>query len=492
MNTADYLLADHPDQNIALWNGGQSHTYGDLRRAARTIAARLIDLGIQPGDRLAVVDTNSLFWVAAYLAGLKLGAKVTPIAPTLPADQIRGILQFIEPIATCAGGAYSLRIQDALLGTILTEAVLRQESRMDWPDTFWDGNPDSDAALMFTSGTTSQPRLVRVTHRNIQANTDSIIEYLNLSNQDSILAVLQFYYCFGTSLLHSHLRCGGSLVLARSFLYPELVLDLLETRKCSGFAGVPANYQTLLRNSTFLKRSLPALRKIQQAGGKLQTPLIQELVSGFPQAEVFIMYGQTEATARLSCLPPRFLSTKIGSIGMGIPGVRLDLVNEAGHPPAPNEVGEIVARGDNISPGYWQNEQASKAKFKHGALYTGDMARRDEDGFLYIVDRSADFIKTSGYRVSSQAVEECILELPDVASAAVVGAPDDLRGEIICAFLVMRKDAAWDPDAVQRHCRERLNAYMVPRRIIRVDALPVNIHGKVQKNELRHLAASQD
>jgi acyl-coenzyme A synthetase/AMP-(fatty) acid ligase len=213
---------------------------------------------------------------------------------------------------------------------------------------------------------------------------------------------------------------------------------MMEEHACTGFAGVPSTYQTLLRNSTFPRRALPHMRKLQQAGGKLQSVLIQELVNTVPQARVYVMYGQTEATARLSYLPPDLLSSKLGSIGKGIPGVTLRVIGEDGSPVTPGNVGEIYASGDNISPGYWNDPEASQDKFVDGVLHTGDLATVDDDGYIFVVDRKADFIKSFGYRVSSQRVEECIVELPDVVGAAVIGEADLVRGEAIWAFVVQR------------------------------------------------------
>jgi acyl-CoA synthetase (AMP-forming)/AMP-acid ligase II len=342
---------------------------------------------------------------------------------------------------------------------------------------------------MFTSGTTAKPRLVQVTHRNIQANTNSIIEYLDISEKDRILSVLQFFYCFGTSLLHTHLRAGGSITMATSFVYPEVILNMMEETACTGFAGVPSTYQTLLRNSTFPRREMKDLRKLQQAGGKLQNVLIEELISSAPQAKVFVMYGQTEATARLSYLPPELLGTKLGSIGKGIPGVTLKVLGEDGSPVRPTEVGEIIAWGENISPGYWNAPEDSAVKFMDSALHTGDLATVDDDGWIYVVDRKADFIKSYGYRVSSQRIEECILELPDVVAAAVIGEPDLVRGEAIWAFVVQRSGVTLTPGEIIAHCGSRLANYMVPKEVVFLDHLPMNAHGKIVKNELRKLAS---
>jgi acyl-CoA synthetase (AMP-forming)/AMP-acid ligase II len=491
MNTADYLLERGTPGTPALIAGKTVITYQDLRDASARAAGALMDLGVGPGDRVAVLGGNSLFWVACYLAVMKLGATAVPLASTLTPQEVTGLMQFVHFKAICVERRLQRVFGTVLEGPLVQDDILTQPGRAEWPQGDGIDSLDQDAALMFTSGTTSSPRLVRVTHRNIQANTDSIIEYLDLTAGDRVMAVLQFFYCFGTSLLHTHLRVGGSIVMTNSFVYPEVVLQQMEDTACTGFAGVPSTYQTLLRNSTFPRCSFPALRKLQQAGGKLQTVLIDELIHSLPQASVFVMYGQTEATARLSYLPPDMLSTKLGSIGKGIPGVTLSVIGEDGCPVKPGEVGEIYARGENISPGYWHNEEASAEKFFDGVLHTGDLATVDEDGYIFVVDRKADFIKSYGYRVSSQRVEECIVEIPEVVAAAVIGEPDMVRGEAIWAFVVQRAGGALHEADIINHCGGRLANYMIPKEVVFLDKLPMNAHGKIVKNELRKLASAR-
>lgn len=489
MNTADYLLERGDPLRVALIAGKNQYTYQDLRSAAERVAGALAQAGIGPGDRVGVLGNNSLFWVASYLAILKLGAIAVPFATTLPADEISRITEFVECKLTCAERRMLRNYSSILKDSDIYDDVLQSDGPRLWPEIETIDSLDANAALMFTSGTTARPRLVQVTHRNIQANTDSIIEYLELSSEERILSVLQFFYCFGTSLLHTHLRVGGSVVMATSFVYPEVVLNMMEEHACTGFAGVPSTYQTLLRNSTFPRRSLPHLRKLQQAGGKLQSVLIQELVDTVPQAKVYVMYGQTEATARLSYLPPELLSSKLGSIGKGIPGVTLTVIGEDGCPVTPGKVGEIFASGENISPGYWHDPESSEGKFVDGVLHTGDLATVDEDDYIFVVDRKADFIKSYGYRVSSQRVEECIVELPDVVGAAVIGEADLVRGEAIWAFVVQRTGAQLSTADIINHCGNRLANYMVPKEVVFLDSLPMNAHGKIVKNELRKLAS---
>ncbi|GIK43471.1 MAG: long-chain-fatty-acid--CoA ligase [Chloroflexota bacterium] len=486
MNTSDYLLQTSQDQHLALITSQERHTYGNLKEASACIAQELFTQGVRSGDRVGLLSTNSLFWVASYLAILKLGAVVVPFSATLPPSELQLRQNFIQCKVVCVEKRFYQRLPINV--PLVLEDSLKSASTSSWEEIPSNSDEQQDAVLMFTSGTTARPRVVRITHQNIQANTESIISYLELTSAERMLSILPFDYCFGTSLLHTHLRIGGSLVLSR-FLYPEAVLNLLEATECTGLAGVPSIYQTLLRNTTFPKRQLKSLRKVQQAGGKLSNVLIEELIAAVPAAQVYVMYGQTEATARLSYLPPEFLKTKLGSVGRGIPGVELRILGEAGGEVKPGEVGEIVARGANISPGYLDDPEATAEKFKDGALYTGDLATVDEDGFIYIMDRKADFIKSYGHRVSSQVVEACVLELADVVAAAAIGVPDPVRGEAIKVYVTLRNGSPLNPTEIIGHCKQRQPVYVVPQEVMVVKSLPMNENGKVLKSALRQQVA---
>lgn len=493
MNTADYLLAATRPKDVALLTETASLSYTDLTAAINNVAQALTATGVAPADRVGVLGSNSFFWVAAYLAIFKLGAVAVPFSATLKAPQLQTRLEMVNCRALCLEQPHYRRLKAGLPANLplLFDHTLRTPgSALTRIIPSAPVSVNQDAVLIFTSGTTARPRIVRLTHGNIQANTNAIIEYMQLSAAERMMAVLPFDYCFGASLLHTHLRVGGSLVLSR-FLYPESMLDLLEATRCTGLAGVPSLYQTLLRNTTFPVRNLTSLKKLQQAGGKLQPVLIKELMSAARHGQVYVMYGQTEATARLSYLPPELLATKLGSVGRGIPGVELRVLNNAGAPVAPGDVGEIVARGENISPGYLDNPAATAQKFRNGALHTGDLATVDDDGFISIVDRQDDFIKSLGYRVSSQSIEAHVLELPDVVSAAAIGVPDLAQGEAIRVYITVRAGATLSPQNVIDHCKRNLARYMVPRQVEIVRALPQNSNGKVVKAALRERAAAQ-
>lgn len=491
LNTADYLLEAAPPAATALVAGNRRYTYADVRQAAARLAGALAAAGVEASDRVGLLAHNSLFWLASYLGILKLGAIAAPLAPPLPPAELAEQCQLAGCRVICAERRLSQLARPHFSPDLrwIEEDVLSQPGPDLWPAPALIEDDEQEAALMFTSGTTARPRAVRITHRNIHANTDSIITALGLSADERILVLLPFYYCFGTSLLHTHLRLGACLVLASTFVYPELALSTLEAERCTGLAGVPSTFQTLLRNTSFPKRRWPSLRKVQQAGGKLHPVLIQELMAAVPDGEVFVMYGQTEATARLSVLAPADLPAKLGSIGRGLPGVSLQVMGDSGRQVAPGEVGEIIARGDNVSPGYWRDPAATRERFVAGALHTGDLATVDQDGYLYIVDRQADFIKASGFRVSSYQVEACLLELPQVVSAAVVGVPDLVRGEAICAFLTLQAGCHLEPPRAIAHCAQRLARHMVPSVVKIVERMPMNAQGKILKTTLRQMAA---
>ncbi len=490
MNTSDYLVGAAAPDDIALVDGGVNHSYGELRFAASKLAAQLSALGLQPGSRVGILGVNSVFWVAAYLAIMKLGLVAVPFSDKATLDETRRNADLVGCAAAMIDRRSLRRFGPAFDDVpVITDESLTSDLEPFWPSASL-SDPHADAVLMFTSGTTSAPKAVRVTHTNIQANTESIASYLDLCSTDRALVILPFFYCYGASLLHTHLRRGARVVLCNSFVFPETATDMLEEQGCTVFAGVPSSFQLLLRATSFASRELPSLRIIQQAGGRLSPVLVDELVAAKPGAKVFVMYGQTEATARLSYLPPEKLRTKSGSIGSGIPGVELRVLGDDMEPVAAGEIGEIYARGANISPGYYGDPQGSLAKITPYGLRTGDLAVADSDGDIFIVDRRDDFIKSWGYRVSSQEVEAAALQLPHLVSAAAVGVADLDAGEAVSLFVTVRPGSTVSVEDVLAGCRERLAKHMVPRTVTILDEMPLNANGKIAKTRLRDIASA--
>jgi len=496
-NVANYLLFGKTPDRTALLTTNREYTYGDIRSATGKIADYLGRIGSSKGDRVLLISANNLFWVASYLGVLRAGLVCVPLPETISKESLEFIRKATGATIVLAQARPCTRMINALEGChLLTDRDIQHVSGLASQEHFQrlsespvgpavEVKNHDLAALMFTSGSTGKPRGVMVSHRNIIANTESIITYLELSDQDRMMAVLPLHYCFGTSLLHTHLRVGGSLVLDSRFLYPEIILQRMLETECTGFAGVPSHFQILLRKSDLRSKSFPKLRHIQQAGGCLAPQFIRELRDALPATKIFIMYGQTEATARLSYLPPTFLDCKLGSIGRGIPGVRLRVVNDSGEDVLCGEVGEIVAEGENVAQGYWAATQDTAETFRGGKLYTGDLARVDSDGFIYIVDRKKNFLKWCGKRVGVQEIENRLLEFPCISEAAIVGVSDVILGEAPRAFVVRRMPACQEFDScICSFFKQHFPRELYPKQIVALDQLPRNSAGKVNKRKL--------
>jgi long-chain acyl-CoA synthetase len=497
MNVAELILAQGQDSAVAVSHGNAALTYAGLRDAVARLAGGLLARNHRQGDRVGIFAENSPFFVKAYLGIIGAGLVAVPLPTDLTAEIFCKIVS--------DAGINEVFVSKRLLNRVrpwsgkIGLRLIPENQEADfagnplWPLAAVDAARDL-AALMFTSGSTGSPKGVMITHRNIECNSRDIIAYLGLDAGDRAMVVLPFHYCFGLSLLHTHLMAGGSVVLNNEFkLFPESVLAEMQQTECTGFAGVPSTYQILLRNSRFRQMKFPRLRWFQQAGGKLPNPCIREILDSFPATRFFLMYGQTEATARLSYLPPARLADKLGSIGKGLPSTKLEVLHTDGVPVAPGskEVGEIVASGDNIAPGYWHDPEETGKFFRDGRLHTGDLARVDADGFIFIVEREREMIKSGGNRVSAKEVEDVIAEIPEVVEVAVVGAPHELLGECIKAFVSIAHDADLAAQDVLAHCRKRLPASKIPEEIIFLGNLPHNGSGKVLKSKLKELLANQ-
>jgi acyl-CoA synthetase (AMP-forming)/AMP-acid ligase II len=492
MNAADTFLSQGNRARPAVLAGESTLTYGELETSVQRLGLALLASGLQKGDRVGLWSENNPFFVIAYLAIIRAQLVVVPFQIDIAESTFGEIGRGCGMKAVLVSRRYAGRLKpwiESLGLWMIAEPELSALPAVDGAK-FPNSESGNDlAALMFTSGSTGAPKGVMVTHRNLECNTRDIVSYMGLNTTDRVMVVLPFHYCFGLSLLHSHLIAGGSVVLNNQFLYPEKVLEDLEAKQCTGLAGVPSTYQILLRKSRFKEMKFPTLRWLQQAGGKLHNPFIQEIQQSFPAVKFYLMYGQTEATARLSYLPPDRLVDKLGSIGKGLPSTRLEVLKPDDTPvePGSDEVGEIVASGDSITLGYWEDRDETARYFRRGKLYTGDLARVDAEGFIFIVEREREMIKSGGNRVSAKEVEDVIAEIPAIVEVAVVGVPHELLGEAIKAFVVLTPSASISEAEIIEHCKRRLPNFKCPESLAILDTLPHTSAGKVAKRKLKEL-----
>ena len=483
MNVYDYFFHYSKELNKDFLLGpSEQISYSQLHEKGLKLAQYLKE-EVGENNNIILISQNSVFFLLAYLAIMKSGNVCVPLNPVIEQENLDYIIKATE----CKTFFVPQRIREKYLlpnTTILNETDLNNlvnsipEINESLPEKF---DEIRLAQILFTSGSTGLPKGVMLSHKNLISNTDSIVEYLKLTSKDIIEVVLPFYYCYGLSLLHTHLRVGGSVVLNNNFVFLGSVLDDIDKYKCTGFAGVPSHFQILLRKSkSFRNNAFPSLRYFTQAGGKLHNVFIRELVEAFPQKKLFVMYGQTEATARLSYLPPEMLSKKLGSIGKGISNVTLNVFDKNDQPVEVGEIGEIVAKGDNVMLGYLNDPESNERTLRDGWLHTGDIAKKDEDGYIYLVAREKEIIKVGGKRISPKEIEEVIVSIPEVVDCTIEGVYDEILSEAIKATIVLtdKADEEITKAKILSTCRNKLVLYKIPSIIEFKKKLDVNLAGK--------------
>lgn len=487
-------------ERIALSDGERALTYATFWRQALAFAGALRTRGLRPGERVALLLPNRIEAAVAvygcWLAGgvavpLNVQARARDVQPWLRHCGARHVVHE----AGHADAELALAALDdppvawALSpGKPIVSEVHAGAADADAPAT----DPASDALILYTSGTTGAPKGVTLTHANLLANAQAVLGYLELTPADSVLGLLPFYYAYGASVLHTHLLSGARVVLSAGLTFPHLLLEACARERVTGLSGVPSTFALLLDRARLADHDLSALRYLTQAGGAMPQALAQRLRAALPGPRLFVMYGQTEATSRLTWLPPDRLDDKPGSVGIAIDGVALRIVRDGGQPAAPGEAGEVQARGPGVMRGYWDAPEATAAVLQDGWLRTGDIGHLDADGFLFLSGRRSDMIKTGAHRVHPGDIEEVIAEVAGVAENAVVGVADDTLGQVVKAFVVARaappEAGAPAPQAldlaIKAHCRARLAPYKIPRHIEFVDALPRTASGKVRRAAL--------
>jgi len=489
MNVVDYLFENTKDFEKKLILGRyESISYQDIYKQIIKISDYLKNLKLKD-NKIGLISENSVFFIVSYFGIMKSGNIAVPLSTKIEENELSKIIKFCsiehffiqDKFIELLNSQKLEIITDKSIDDVLEKNDMEIKNNIsDIPEKTPDG---STAAIIFTSGSTGTSKGVVLSHKNIISNTDSIIQYLKVTKNDIQLVVLPFYYCFGTSLLHTHIKIGGSLVLNNQFILTQTVIDDLIKYKCTSFSGVPSHYQILLRKSRFKETNFPDLRYLTQAGGKLENMFIKEIRKSHPEIAFFIMYGQTEATARLSYLPFEKLNEKLGSIGKGIPNVKLEVLKD-GKPVKPNEVGEIVASGDNIMEGYFMDPEETQKVIKNKKLYTGDLAIVDEEGYIYIHSREKHIIKSAGNRVSPKEIESLICEMSNVVNCAVIGVFDELLGEVPKAIVVLKKKDLLTESDIKNYCRKHLQPYKVPKYVQFIDMMPLNSSEKIDINQL--------
>lgn len=510
------LLTDLPDHNLDrfgeypfLYFNGQPMSNREFLSGANRLAAGLKSLGIGPGDRVMVCMSNAPEVFIAYQAIMRAGAIVLPVMHVLHPKEIGFIAQ--------VSGARAIITQQATLGAVeqavadldappmllvsgLGEAVsgaaegphhvdlhsLMQgvSDRIEAPQL----QPDDTAVILFTSGTTGQPKGVMLTHRNLYSNAAAAAQLADMEGEPAgiTLGVLPLAHIYGFTSANTLFLRGGAVVILPKFSVAE-VCQTIQDHRVRRFSAVPAMIHALVADPVTDQYDLSSLEIVGSGSAPLPVSLITAFKARFG-ADIYEGYGLSEAAPTVSAHRVGE-ALKPGSVGRAFPGVELRIVDEAGQPLATGEIGELLVRGENVTPGYYRNEAATSAALRDGWLHTGDVARIDEDGYLYIVDRQKDLILRGGFNIYPRDLEELISTHPAVAEVAVVGVPSERMGEEVIAVVVPARNASASESELLAFCQEHLAKYKTPRAVIFVDALPRSGVGKVLKKVLREQVA---
>ncbi|MGA7823553.1 MAG: AMP-binding protein [Steroidobacteraceae bacterium] len=462
---------------------GQTLAAADLAGAVAGFASGFLAAGLKVGDRVVIVCDLSSTSALAYLSAMYAGLVPVPVPESNWATSGEAILKrtHAKAVWTRVGLAsdgidrHPVRhLTGRLSGRRAALPAARHERDL--------------AVLIPTSGSTGEPRIVMVSHGNLLANTEAIVRSQGLGEHERAMLILPVSYSFGASVLHTHLYQGGGVVFDSRFMFPDKVLRAITEYGCTTFAGVPTAYNILLRRSNLKTIPLKSLRRFLQAGGPLAAEQVRQVCGIVPHADFFVMYGQTEATARISCLPPARLRDKCGSVGLPLDNVRIRIVAAYGQDAQAGEPGVIWAAGKSICRGYLDDPQASAEKFRGGWLVTGDLGYRDEDGFLWILGRSGEFIKMRGIRVSFAEIETRIAALPGVHECAAAAVPHAEAGEALVLYVV----AADGAKSIVNTIRRRLPRQWICDSVNLVAALPKTAHGKLARSLLSRAASGRE
>ncbi len=503
-----------PDKDFLIC-GSDHYTYRQIYRQSRQLAAQLMNLGLRRGDRAAILMDSSAQSVISLYGILQAGGVYVMVNSTMKGPKLRFILENSGAnILICHLNKASV-VQNAIqpmkrpphviwvtAGRKVPQPLADLAPASSWDTLLAEDIPASRpfpqlartdlAALIYTSGSTGLPKGVMQPHDKMVSVAQTIISYLKNTENDVILNVLSLAFGYGMYQVLMAAMYGGTVVLENSLIYLHEILQKIPACRVTGFPIVPTVLAMLFKIQDLSQYDFSSLRYVTNAGAALPVAYTRKFRALWPHIELYLMYGLTECV-RTCYLKPEYVDQRPDSVGFEIPGCRVSILKDDGSPAGPNEVGHLVIEGANVMPGYWNDPQLTAKVFSPGPrtgqfrLNTGDLFRRDPEGFLYFVSRKEEMIKCRGERVSALEVENILLNMEGIEEAAVIGVPDEIFGQAIKCFLVKKPSVALTEKEVLRFCSENMENYMMPKYVVFLDEIPKTPNGKVDKKQLQEL-----
>jgi acyl-CoA synthetase (AMP-forming)/AMP-acid ligase II len=483
-----------PEKPIARF-GEETVTYEEMVAWVAELAGGLQARGVTVGDVVALLSYNSIEFLATIFAANHVGAIAMPINWRLAPPELRFILEHSQARVLVCDGAL-LDLANAATNDLpgLVRVCVGPDGIEGW-ERFADLRAEPVARmavegddihrLMYTSGTTGRPKGVMITHANLAWKNFAHVTEFGFTSDAVGLACGPLYHVGALDLVTTTMIAVGATTIIHRVFDAQQVVDEIERSRVTCVWTAPAMVRAILEVPGVEERDLSSVRLIIAGGEKMPIPFIERLRSTFPSAWFADAYGLTETVSGDTFLDREHTVSKLGSVGRQCQYLELDIWDDEGASLPAGERGEVVLRGPKVFKGYWRDPDATSKAFKGGWFHTGDIGVRDDDGYLYIVDRLKDMIVSGGENIASSEVERVLYEHASVVEVAVVGRPDDRWGEVPVAFVVLRDDTTATSDELIEHCRSQLAKYKVPKDVLFVDALPRNPSGKVLKRELR-------
>jgi len=490
---------------------GNDTSFAEFDQSISRFASALSSLGVEKGDHVAFLLGNTPHFLISLYATMRLGATAIPINPIYTPDEISYILQNSDAKAVIALDMLLPLVEKAsdMFPTIASYVICETtpdvgekiaalaENVQSKVKTFTqllmsaspdvlpgEIHPDDNAVILYTSGTTGRPKGAMLTHGNLFSNARDTADYLGFNGDDKVIAALPVFHVFAlTVVVNAPLIKGATILLVPRFS-PQDVFTIAKVQKATVFAGVPTMYNFLYQFPQDNVEDFSTIRLAISGGSSLPVALLHNFEDKF-NVRISEGYGLSEASP-VTCFNPLDRDRKPGSIGTSIVNVENRVVNELGDDVGVNEVGELIVRGPNVMKGYYKMPEETAATIRDGWLYTGDLARIDEEGYIYIVDRKKDLVIVGGYNVYPREVEEVLFAHPGVVEAAVIGLPDIDFGEAVHAYVVVKDNSVTRED-LHAYCAKHLAKYKIPKQFEYLEELPKNTTGKILRRSLKEL-----
>lgn len=516
MNTLDFLeiassIVPERAALIETDGGERAYSYSELRARVMRLAGALEGLGARPGDRVALLDVNSSAHVEAYFACAALDAIYVPINFRARAFEVAGMFASVGPKFVIASSRYTQVVDEALRHsgvTAIRVAIGAPGAEGSWIDYAqamaaaapFDRTPaggdDAPTMIMFTSGTSSRPKGVTLTHSSFCSYVLENVEPADPSSEERVIITVPLYHIAGVQVLMAGVYGGRSHVVQAQF-EPRAWMQLVERHAVARAMLVPTMLRALVEHPEFVQHDLSSLRLITYGAAAMPVEVLEKAIELFPGARFINAFGQTESAATITMLGPEDhvlrgepavvekKRQRLRSIGKPLADVEVRIVDASGVEVAQGATGEIVARGQRMMKGYWGSPESTRAALHDGWLHTGDLGYRDEEGYIFLAGRAREFIKRGGEIISPEEVEEVLSTHPAVLEAAVIGIPDRAWGEVVHAVVALRPSAAAEAGELIEHCRQRIASFKKPEHVHFVDRLPRTQLGKIMRAELR-------